>query len=88
MAIKLARALRKEGVFRTYALAGGFAAWGAADLPIEKGNSNYDVNPLEALTEEAEALLQSTQESIVNAPVWGSVVGRVVKHHDHHYHLM
>lgn len=69
VAIKLARALRKEGVFRTYAMQGGFAAWSAADLPTEKGNSNYEVNALEALTEEAEALLQSTQESIVNAPV-------------------
>lgn len=48
---------------------GGFAAWRANDLPVEEGNVNYDVNAIEALTEEAEALLQTTQARIVSTPV-------------------
>ena len=69
VAIKLARSLRQQGVYRTYALQGGFAAWRADGLPVEEGNVNYDVNAIEAITEEAEALLQTTQARIVSTPV-------------------
>lgn len=38
-------------------------------MAVEDGNVNYDVNAIEALTEEAEALLQTTQARIVSTPV-------------------